>query len=278
MQTKFSSQLLSLKSLVLRCLLPLFFYFWFCSIALAQVWKVETIQTRVADGQPVKVGFASSTDKSNGIGHVVVYPRLYGPSQIKAEAVDGLAPFSSSNIWTLSAQKLLTLGVAVVYVDSPTDMHSAKPGLRAARTIIADLREIGAHLKRTFPYSQLHIGSLVATNELLLNASEIPNFQKIIVVGGAFESRADEALALKQSVLMFHAPSSQCDSAPFLEALRFAQLNKLTFVKAGYSKQENSATCSGQHSLIGLEAEFAKTVADWLDDRTIPIEIGTSNA
>ena len=66
------------------------------------------------------------------------------------------------------------------------------------------------------------------------------------------EYRNSDWSKLRKPVLMFHAPSAQCDSAPLIEAKSQAARSRFTLVQVGYEKQEVRPNCGPNSQRNGL--------------------------
>ena len=258
----------------------------FCAttLAFAQSWTVQTIPTRVADGKPVTVAFAilvaaqGQTDLPP-VRHVLVYPQPLGSQQIKVASGDTTLLLGGT--WINALPQLQKQGVALAYLDPPSDADRKSIGSRPARDVRNDLQAVAKQLRQQFPSAQLHLAGFGAVAPLLELAGDLDGFNKVVLAASALgEYRNSDWSKLRKPVLMFHAPSTQCDSAPFIEAKTQAARSRFTFVQAGYEKQESRPNCGGnsQHVLMGHEPAIASTVADWLDDKEVPQVIGHPNA
>lgn len=249
----------------------------FCaSIASAQGWTVQTLPTRISsDGQPVSVAIAVPRPASDPaaappVRHVLVYPQPGATSQLKAAGGD--ADLGLSGPWVRGATQLRAQGVSVVYVDPPSDAGTRSLNTRPAREIAQDLGVVAKQAQQLFPGAQIHLAGYLSVAPLLDIAGNLEGFGKVVVASSALLNfRTSDWSALRKPVLMLHAPSAQCDGAPFLEAQMLAKRSRFALVQVGYERQEFKADCgrTSQHVLAGQESAVAKTVADWLDGKEI---------
>lgn len=249
----------------------------------AQSWTVQTIPTRVADGKPVSVAFAmpnaaqGQTDLPP-VRHVLVYPQPLGSPQIKVAS--GETALALGGTWINALPQLQKQGVALVYLDPPSDADGKAIGSRPTRDVRNDLLAVAKQLRQQFPGAQLHLAGFGAVVPLLELAADLDGFGKVVLAASALgEYRRSDWSNLRKPVLMFHAPSAQCDSAPFIEAKWQAVRSRFTLVQVGYEKQESRPSCrpNSQHVLTGHEPAIASTVADWLDGKQAPQVIGRAN-
>ncbi len=254
------------------------------SLASAQGWTVHTLSTRVLpDGQPAKLAIAVPTATSTAastpaVRHVLVYPQPVGTPQLKVAS--GNTNLTVGGTWGQALPHLQRHGVSLVYVDVPSDAERRGITSRSPRDVQMDLAAAAKQVQQLFPGAQMHLAGFASAAPLLDIAGKLEGFNKIVLAASALgHFRNRDWSELHQPVLMLHAPSAQCDAAPFLEAEALAQRSRFTFVKVGYEQQDSKADCgrTSQHVLHGQEAAVAKAVADWLDGKEVSSVIGHAN-
>lgn len=252
--------------------------------AFAQNWRVQTVPTRVlADGKPVSVAFAVPSNAPSlvvmpPVRHVLVYPQPLGNPQIKVASGD--IALTLGGTWIRALQHLQQQGVTLAYLDPPSDADRKLITSRPAREVRIDLQTVSMQLRQQFPDAQLHLAGFGAVAPLLDLAGDLDGFGKVVLASSALgHSRTSDWSSLRKPVLILHAPSAQCDSAPFIEAQLQAKRSRFKLVQVGYEKQEVKEDCGpkSQHVLQGHEVAIAKTVADWLDGKDTPSVIGYPN-
>jgi dienelactone hydrolase len=254
------------------------------SLTFAQNWTVQTIPTRApADGKITSIAFAT-LERSQGpsevppVRHVLVYPQPGGRPQLKVAS--GNTNLTMSGPWVRAADPLKAQGVAVVYVDPPSDAANRGLNARPQAEIRQDFAAVGKQMQRAFPAAQMHLVGFATVAPLLDIADAMDGFSKVLVASSILiNNRRSDWSQLRKPVLMLHAPSAQCNPAPFLEAQLLAKRSRFTLLQVGYAEQKNDEDCGrdSQHQLPDHEVILAKTVADWLDGKAIPSVIGHAN-
>lgn len=236
----------------------------------AQDWTVQTLSTRVSPtGQSVTLAIALYGDAVGGnqpVRHVLVYPQPGGVPQLKV--ANGPAALTLGGPWVRGAVQLQAQGVALVYVDPPSDAERRNLNARPRREVRQDLAAALKQAQQSFPGAQVHLAGFSLVAPLLDIADDLEGFGKIVVASSVLKNnRTSDWSALRKPVLMLHAPGAQCDSAPFPEAQILAQRSRFTFVQVGYEQQDGKDDCGrgSQHVLQGQEAIVAKAVAGWLE-------------
>ncbi|MGH8830619.1 MAG: alpha/beta hydrolase family protein, partial [Polaromonas sp.] len=239
------------------------------------------MSTRVLpDGQPAKLAIAvptaaAATTSTPPVRHVLVYPQPGGTPQLKVAS--GSTDLNLGGPWIRGLPQLQAHGITVVYVDVPSDAERRGITSRLPREVRQDLAAAAKEARQLFPGAQMHLAGFLSIAPLLDLAGELEGFGKIVLAASDLgNARAKDWSDVRQPVLMLHAPSAQCDTAPFLEAEAVARRSRFTLVKVGYERQDSKADCgrTSQHVLQGQEAAFAKALADWLDGKEIPPVIG----
>jgi len=249
------------------------------SFASAQGWMVQTLLTRVlSDGQPARVAIAVPQLPMAAmppVQHVLVYPQPGSTPQLKVAG--GSVNLALGGPWVRGIAHLQAQGVSVMYVDPPSDAGTRNLGSRPSREVAQDLAFAAKQAQQLFPRAQIHLAGYSSVAPLLDIAGNMEAFGKIVLAASALTNNRDSDWShLRKPVLMLHAPSAQCDAAPFLEAQALARRNRFTLVQVGYERQEDKEDCgrTSQHVLQGQEAAVAKTVADWFDGKETPSVIG----
>jgi dienelactone hydrolase len=251
------------------------------SVASAQGWTVQTLQTRVlADGQPAKIAIAfpqatPATANTPPIRHVLVYPQPLGVPQLAVTS--GNIDLTVGGTWMRALPHLQQQGVSLVYVDVPSDAQGRGLISRPPREVRQDLAAVAKQTQQLFPGVQMHLAGFAVVAPLLDIAGDLEGFNKIVVAASALGlARTSDWSGLRKPVMMLHAPSAQCDPAPFPEAKELAMRSRFTLVQVGYERQDSRVGCgaASQHVMEGQEAALAKTVADWLDGKETPPVIG----
>jgi len=250
------------------------------SLAGAQDWTVQTLSTRVSPtGQGVTLAVAlHAVDGNQPARHVLVYPQPGGTPQLKATS--GPAVLALGGPWVRGAAQLRAQGVALVYVDPPSDAERRSLDARPRREVLQDLAAALRLAQQSFPGARVHLAGFSQVAPLLDIAADLEGFDKVVVASGALKNnRSSDWSALRKPVLMLHAPGAQCDSAPFPEAQGLALRSRFTLVQVGYEQQDGKEDCGrgSQHVLQGQEAGVAKAVAGWLEGQEPPAVIGHAN-
>ncbi|MDP3357502.1 MAG: hypothetical protein Q8M51_16775 [Polaromonas sp.] len=254
------------------------------SFASAQGWTVQTLSTRILpDGKPATIAIAvpqaaATAANTLPVRHVLVYPQPLGTPQLKVPS--GSVDLTLGGTWIRGLPQLQAQGISLVYVDVPSDAERRGIASRPAREVQLDLQAVAKQVQQLFPVAQMHLAGFASVAPLLDIAADLDGFSKVLLAASALgHFRTSDWSQLRKPVLMLHAPSAQCDAAPFLEAQLLAKRSRFTFVQVGYEQQEAKGDCArgSQHVLHGQEAALAKTVADWLDGKDIASVMGHSN-
>jgi dienelactone hydrolase len=252
------------------------------SLLRAQDWTVQTLSTRVSpNGQNVTLAIAIYAAASGGaqpVRHVLVYPQPGGTAQLKV--ANGTTALALSGPWVRGAAQLQARGVALVYVDPPSDAERRNLNTRPRREVQQDLAAALKQAQQSFPGAQVHLAGFSLVAPLLDIAADLEGFGKVVVASSAFRNnRSSDWSSLRKPVLMLHAPGAQCDIAPFPEAQALAQRSRFSFVQVGYEQQDSKEDCgrTSQHVLQGQEATVAQAVADWLEGQAPAPVIGYAN-
>lgn len=253
------------------------------SLPRAQDWTVQTLSTRVSPtGQKVTLAIAIHAPASGGtqpVRHVLVYPQPGGAPQLKVTG--GATALALSGPWVRGAMHFQERGIAVVYVDSPSDAERRNLNNRPRREVQQDLAAVLKQAQQSFPGAQVHLAGFSVVAPLLDVAADLEGFSQVVLASsGLKNNRTSDWSALRKPVLMLHAPGAQCDVAPFLEAQTIARRSRFTFVQVGYEQQDKKEDCgrTSQYVLQGQEAVVAKAVADWLQGQEPPSVIGYAGA
>lgn len=248
-------------------------------------WTVQTLAGRSISGEKNStlaiayptVALPGATGQA--IRHVLVYPQPGAAPQLKVAT--GSVALNLGGPWVRAAEQLQAHGIAVIYVDPPSDTGSRALSSRPTREVRQDLDTAARQAKQLFPAAQIHLAGFASAAPLLDMAGDLDGFEKVVLAGSALaNSRSSDWSALRKPVLMLHAPGAQCDGAPFLEAQMLAKRSRFTFVQVGYERPESKPDCgrNSQHALQGQEAAVAKAVADWLDGKQIASLIGPADS
>ena len=272
--------LMSLRGFVMRTSAIVWFGSFTTALAFAQSWTVQTVPTRVVDGKPASIAFAMPATVQGQAGlspvrHVLVYPQP--GALVNLKQTSGSTDLALAGPWVRAATQLKAQGVAVVYVDPPSDAGTRALSARLSRDSIQDFAAVSKQVQQAFPGAQMHLAGFGIVAPLLDIGNDMEGFSKIVVASSHMRSnRSSDWSQLRKPVLMLHAPSAQCDPAPFLEAQLLAKRSRFTLIQVGYDKLEADENCGrgSQHVLQGHEAAFAKSVADWLDGKEVPPVIG----
>lgn len=248
-------------------------------------WAVQTLAGRSVFGEKnATLAIAYPTAALSGTSaqpmrHVLVYPQPGAAPQLKVAT--GSVALALGGPWVRAAEQLQAQGIAVVYVDPPSDAGTRVLASRPTREVRQDLETAANQAKQLFPAAQIHLASFSSAAPLLDMAGDLDGFGKVVLAGSALgNSRNSDWSALRKPVLMLHAPGAQCDGAPFLEAQMLAKRSRFTFVQVGYERPESKPDCGrdSQHALKGHEAAIAKAVAGWLDGKEIASFIGSADS
>jgi len=264
--------------------------FWLAALLLcgaslprAQDWTVQTLPTRVSpSGQKVTLAIAAYTPASSGtqpVRHVLVYPQSSGTPQLKV--ADGATALDLNGLWMRGPMHFRERGIALVYVDPPSDAERRNLNTRPRREVQQDLAAALKQVQQSFPGAQIHLAGFAQVAPLLDVAADIDGVSKVVLASSVLRNnRTSDWSALRKPVLMLQAPGAQCDAAPFLEAQATAQRGRFTLLRVGYERQDAKEDCgrTSQHALQGQEAAAAGAVADWLDGQQLAPAIGNANA
>lgn len=209
------------------------------------------------------------------IKHVVLSFSTFAAPFFKI--ANGESTLSASLPWVRTASALNDQGIAVAFTDMPSDSNH-RPTQNRPLELKNDLRKAVQYLETKYPLAAIHLGgySQGATSTLDI-LGKIGDTGKAVIVSGAFSNARDMHWQNSSNqVMLVHAPSAQCDSSPFVEAEIVARQNHFKLVIAGYEKQESRASCGDrtQSRLTGLDQDFAKLVANWLNNEEVASYIG----
>lgn len=243
----------------------------------AQPWQVQTLSTRTIEGgKTATFALATRSPVANPPKHVLLFLSPYPVALLKVER--GSTALALNVPWVTASAQLNERGIAVAFVDAPSDARPGGLALRATSEIAADIRVAVQSLKQQFPGVPIHLAGFgIGVGPLIEAADSVKDLGRIVIASGDFrDSRTTDWRGLKLPVLLLHAPSAQCNLAPFIEAEHVARMNRLALVRVGYAKTDPKPGCgrASQHIFTNLEANLADTVAQWLDGAEPPATIG----
>jgi dienelactone hydrolase len=243
-------------------------------IAYAQTGSVSSVQTRTAENSSaVTALIAAHVSADRPVRHGVVVARTAAQPGLKLgdTKVDAIGP------WIRGAPALAEQGIAVLYLDVPSDAAGRAIDSRPRADVQRDLEAAVAVARKQTPNAAIHLGALGATPQFLDAAGRVKDISRVVLVSaGLVDARDLSFPSLASRTMLVHAPSSGCDYAPYLDAEYVAHQNSFVFVPAGYPRAEVERACgsASHHALAGLEKEFAQVVADRLDGRSVASRIG----
>jgi len=242
-----------------------------------QPWQVQTVPARTAEGgKTVTLTIATRAPLDTPPRQVLLFLSPYPVALVKVD--HGSTALTLNVPWVTASAQLNQRGIAVAFVDAPTDARPGGLALRATSEIADDLRVAVQSLKQQFPGVPIHLaGFFIGVGPLIEAADSVKDLGRIVIASGDFrDSRNTDWSGLKSPVLLLHAPSAQCDNAPFIEAEHVAHMNHFALVRVGYAKLDPKPGCgrTSQHIFTNLEAELADTVAQWLGGAEPPASIG----
>lgn len=260
---------------------------WICAGALAaslwsvafpvcgQSWTADVLTSRASDAGPVTVGIAVTAPPTAPVRHVIVYHQPGGTPVLKHTT--GSATLRLGGPWGAAAPRLLEQGVAMLYADPPSDAAGRGAAGRSRSELQKDLQATVDDAHRRFPQAQVHLGTFASGSTALQILSDLRGVARIVVLSGTFAaSRASSLTAPKVPVMLVHAPATDCEAAPWLEAQQVATALGAELVQAGSTGDANPGCGVGsQHALVGLGPQLADTVVRWLDGGSAPPFIGT---
>ena len=246
----------------------------------AQPWQVQTLSTRTIEGgQTATVALAIRSPASDPVKHVLLFVSPYDVTAVKVS--NGNTALTWTVPWLTASAKLNGHGVAVAFADAPSDANKRGLANRPLSEIATDIHAAVRQLKQQFPGVPIHLAGFGPGAGALIEATAgMPGFDRMVIASGDFSNyRTNDWSHLKQPVLLIHAPSAQCDYAPFLEAEFVARKNHFTLVQAGYKQAESKPNCgaTSHHVLSKLEIAMSTIVANWLDGVDPPATIGYPN-
>ena len=242
-----------------------------------QPWQVQTLPTRILEGgQQATVAVVTRVSAVVAPKHVLLFQSPYTTPIVKV--ANGASALAFSDLWLRASAQLAAKGIALVFADVPSDANKRGLALRPSSDIANDLSAVAQHLKKQFPGLPIHLAGLgVGAGALLDSAANVSDLSRIVIASGDFRNnRTTDWRSYKHPVMLIHAPSAQCDFAPFMEADLVARNNHFVLLQAGYSQQETKPSCliGSQHVLAKLETELTTAVAAWLDGAAPPPTIG----
>lgn len=198
--------------------------------------------------------------------HIIVFPTLRPAGQ------------SSTLPLVRAAQALSDKGIALTLVEDAAGAELRSAVNRSAGEIASLIRAPVEQARKQFPDAKIHIAAFGSSAELILETA-LSNtlLNRVIVTSGDFRSlRTKVWTSARLPALIVHAPSTQCDVAPFLEAHVAAQRNSFVLLRADYESIDPKPGCGAgtHHLLAGLDTELAGALANWLDGGSIPPSIG----
>ncbi|TXT37574.1 MAG: hypothetical protein FD135_3500 [Comamonadaceae bacterium] len=243
----------------------------------AQPWQVQTLNTRsIEGGQTATVALAVRSPASVPVKHVLLHVSPYSIAALKV--ANGNTAMVWNVPWVTASAQLNERGIAVAFADIPSDANKRGLPSRPPYEVAADITAILRQLKQQFPGVLIHLAGFgYGAGALIDVATGVQGFERMVIVSGDFSNyRSNDWSHLKQPVLLIHAPSTQCDHAPFLEAEFVARKNHFTLVQAGYKQAEPKPNCaaSSHHVLSKLEVAMSTIVAQWFDGVEPPATIG----
>lgn len=243
----------------------------------AQPWQVQTLPTRTIEGgKTATLALATRSPVAIPSRHVLLFLSPYPTAMLKVE--QGSTALALNVPWVTASAQLNERGIAVAFADAPSDANKRSLTNRLASEIAGDVNATVQHLKQQFPGVPVHLAGFGAgVGSLIETATGVTGLSRVVIASGDFsDHRTNDWSSLKRPVLLIHAPSAQCDRAPFIEAEFVARKNHFVLVQAGYKQAEPRPNCgpASQHILSKLETELADTVAQWLDGTVPPATIG----
>lgn len=178
---------------------------------------------------------------------------------------------------------LKAAGTVLVTVAAPSDyVDGFKSSWRQSPDHIKDTAAVIEALSTRFPGKPVYLAGYAEAAISLLHYA-IKRDAKVagyVLIGGYYGAMREEAVQrIAKPVLMLHARTHKCSSAPLIEARELAQRGHFRLVDVGYPNWESKPTCSAtsQNALLGLDKEYAAAINQWMRDGNAPDAIGPTD-
>lgn len=240
-------------------------------------WQLVSVDTgRQSEAGEVRLNLAIHLPADGKIRHIVLYPSPNAKPAIKS--APGLTHIDLNGPWIRTSAMLEQKGIAVAFADPPDDAAGHAPENRSPLSLRRDLQAVLHDLAARYPGVPVSLGLFAGEAVPVLDVvSRLEGVHGVIVASGGFlKARTKDWHGIKTPVLLIHAPTAQCDAAPYPEAQYLARLNGFALVQARYPQTEFKPGCGkgSQHVLAALDEEFATLVAQWLDGAAVAAYIG----
>jgi dienelactone hydrolase len=178
------------------------------------------------------------------------------------------------------SEGLKALGIGHAVMEAPSDHPDGVPGnWFEDPDHHQDIGRVVQFLRDKYGGLPVHLGGYAggAAAALVYGAQAPDNLAGIVLVGGYYtQMREFPAERVRAPVLMLHAASNRCGSAPVIEARELARQGRYALVEVYYKEwgRANSCGTSSQTALNGRDAELLAALAKWIAREPLPEAIG----
>jgi len=181
------------------------------------------------------------------------------------------------------SEGLKNLGIGHVVMEAPSDHSDGVPGnWFEDPDHHQDIGRVAQFLREMRGALPVYVGGYAsgAPAALYYGAQAQDNLAGIVLVGGYYtQMREFAADRVRAPVLMLHAASNRCASAPVIEARELARKGRYTLLEVYYKEwgRGNSCGTSSQIALNGRDADLLAALSKWLARESVPEVIGDPN-
>ncbi len=178
------------------------------------------------------------------------------------------------------SESLKGLGIAHVVMDAPSDHPGGVPGnWFEDPDHHQDIGRVAQFLRDKSGALPVYLGGYAsgAAAALAYGAQASDNLAGMVLVGGNYtQMREFSAERVRAPVLMLHAASNRCASAPVIEARELARKGRYALVEI-YNKEwgrANNCGTGSQTALHGRDADLIAAITKWIAREPLPEAIG----
>ncbi len=178
------------------------------------------------------------------------------------------------------SESLKGLGIGHVVMEAPSDHPDGVPGgWFEDPDHHQDIGRVAQFLREKRGALPMYLGGYAsgAPAALYYGAQAPDNLAGIVLVGGYYgQMREFAAERVRAPVLMLHAASNRCASAPVIEARELARKGRYALVEVYYRDwgRANGCGTSSQTALNGRDADLLAALSKWIAHEPLPEVIG----
>jgi len=182
-----------------------------------------------------------------------------------------------------NSERFKELGIGHVVIEAPSDHPDGVPAnWYEDPDHHKDIAQVLRFVKDKYGARPVYLAGYAhgAPAALAYGAGAADGLAGIVLVGGYFtQMREFPAERVRVPVLMLHAATHRCSSAPLLEARELARRGSHALVEFYYDAWERSDSCgtASQKALHGHDADLTALTRGWIARETLPAAVGDRN-